>query len=163
MSVSALSLSGNLFHKIGAADANARSPYTFVQVDEDGTTSKCLLLFKKTTEYSLSICIILCAFYNLHYRVCIITKHGFWHRTLRFKNISRDTYSGRLMGWIWLFLILESNNGTLENSHQTAFSPKCIWLRTFGLTWWKGYKFKQRTCLTPSLYPFHKKHPQLFA
>ena len=33
MSVSALSLSGNLFHKIGAADANARSPY--VQVDED--------------------------------------------------------------------------------------------------------------------------------
>ena len=41
MSVSALSLSGNLFPKIGAADANARSP--FVQVDEDGTTSKCLL------------------------------------------------------------------------------------------------------------------------
>ena len=25
--VSVLSLSGNLFHKIGAADANARSPY----------------------------------------------------------------------------------------------------------------------------------------
>ena len=41
MSVSTLSLSGNLFHKIGAADANARSPH--VQVDEDGTISKCLL------------------------------------------------------------------------------------------------------------------------
>ena len=47
MSVSALSLSGNLFHKIGAADANARSPY--VQVDEDGTTSKCLLEERKVS------------------------------------------------------------------------------------------------------------------
>ena len=34
VSVSVLSLSGNLFHKIGAAD---------VQVDEVGTTSNCLL------------------------------------------------------------------------------------------------------------------------
>ena len=34
VSISALSLSGNLFHKIGAADANAWSPY--VQVDEVG-------------------------------------------------------------------------------------------------------------------------------
>ena len=36
VSVSVLSLSGNLFHKIGAADAKARSPY--VKVDEIGTT-----------------------------------------------------------------------------------------------------------------------------
>ena len=35
VSVSVLRLSGNLFHKIGAADAKARSPY--VQVDEVGT------------------------------------------------------------------------------------------------------------------------------
>ena len=42
VSVSTLSLSGNVFYKIGAADANARSPY--VQVDEDGTTSKCLFI-----------------------------------------------------------------------------------------------------------------------
>ena len=41
VSAYALSLSGNLFHKIGAADANARSPY--VQVDEVATTNKCLL------------------------------------------------------------------------------------------------------------------------
>ena len=41
VSVSVLRLSGNLFHKIGAADAKARSPY--VQVDEVGTTSNCLL------------------------------------------------------------------------------------------------------------------------
>ena len=41
VSVSVLSLSGNLFHKIGAADAKARSPY--VQVGEVGTTSNCLL------------------------------------------------------------------------------------------------------------------------
>ena len=32
VSVSVLRLSGNLFHKIGAADAKARSPY--VQVDD---------------------------------------------------------------------------------------------------------------------------------
>ena len=36
VSVSAVSLSHNLFHKIGIADANARSPY--VKVDEGGTT-----------------------------------------------------------------------------------------------------------------------------
>jgi len=38
--VSSLSLSGSLFHKIGAAVANARSPY--VRVDEVGTINKFL-------------------------------------------------------------------------------------------------------------------------
>ena len=43
-----MSLSGNLFHRIGAADANARSPYE--QVEEGGTTSK---VFVRGMEVSL--------------------------------------------------------------------------------------------------------------
>ena len=49
VSVSVLSLSGNLFHKLGAADAKARSPY--VQVDEVGTTSNCLLEERRKITY----------------------------------------------------------------------------------------------------------------
>ena len=58
VSVSVLRLSGNLFHKIGAADAKARSPY--VQVDEVGTTNNCLLELRhwpgKLGIYELELC-----------------------------------------------------------------------------------------------------------